>query len=63
MALEAIFQKLTGEGGGLTISGAELSNGARLLRVTMFFCKHVISVAALSLLFLSLGIFQNDIRK
>ena len=57
MALGAIFQKLRGEGGGLSIRGAEFSNGARLLRATMFFCKHVISVAALSLLFISLGIF------
>ena len=57
MALGARFQKL--REGGLTIRGAEFSEGqvgakilegARLLRATVFFCKCVISVATLLLI-------------
>ena len=39
-----------GGGGGLLSSGAEFSEGVRFLGATMFFRKHVISVATLLLI-------------
>ena len=47
MALGARFQNLRG---GLTISGAEFSEGAGFLKDTMFFCKNVVFVATLLIL-------------
>ena len=48
MALWARFQNL--RGGGLTIRGAEFSEGAGFLKDTMFFCKNVVFVATLLIL-------------
>ena len=56
MALGTRFQKLwcRGAGGGSKFSEGQgelnTQRGARFLRATMFFCKHVISVATLLLI-------------